>query len=65
MSKDFNKAFSKLMEQSFYRYRGVLFERTPEGFRRNGVFYKTTEEMDKFIDEGGNAITDSLNRLKK
>jgi hypothetical protein len=65
MSQDFNKSFAKIVERSFYRYRGVLFERTKEGFSRNGFFYKTTEEMDKFIDEASDGITDSLNRLKK
>jgi hypothetical protein len=65
MSKDYIKAFARLMDATYLRYKGCLIEVYPDGFKWSNTLYPTKDEVYAAIDAAFPILENSLNRLKK
>lgn len=65
IDKDLGEAFEKLKGQMFYTYRGVTYERVPEGWKHGHVTFTSLTDIDEHMDVMNRCLEKSLNRLKK
>lgn len=65
---DLGAAWKKLTSELFIKHKGCLGERQGESILFNGCSYLTEasfkEAVDKYLEEGGNIINESINREK-
>lgn len=62
---DIGKSFNKLTSCMYYKYHGLLFERTAAGFVHNGIICRSHEEMDILVEQEEKSLGISINRIKK
>lgn len=62
---DLGAAFDKWTEETFLPYRGCLLERSGKGYMCMGIFCLTLSDVDRVLNSGRAALSNSINRLKK
>lgn len=65
MHYDINKSFQKLLEDIFFVYKGLRFEKTQAGFVHNGQICRDFHEMDILVEQELHSLELSINRLNK
>jgi hypothetical protein len=64
-NQDIGAALETIKGKIFRRYRGVLLEKLPEGYMCMGRYCATLFDVDRLLEQSGNILSASINRLKQ
>ncbi len=64
MSKDFNKAFRKVIDSNFIRFRGCLIEKNQGGYMWGNNWFSSLKQCEDAIDAAHPILGNSINRKK-
>lgn len=59
-TQDIGASFQKLLQETFFVYKGLRFEKTSAGYVHNGVLCRNHHEMDLLVEQEKQALVNSL-----
>jgi len=55
-------SFNKLIGETFTKHRGYVLEKDGKGYRYKGLHFENLEQVDAFINQRFEALSNSLNK---